>query len=318
MRDEIQAHGPGWAGEAIEPGTRFTVALQGPLDLAASLEGFHRWGDDLVDRWDGRTLLRTTRADGQVIAFACTVAGSVEAPALEVAVADARHRPAVEAAVQGMFVQAPAALATLCAIDPLVARLEQRFPGTRPVLQLDLLTALIRAISAQQVNLRWAATTRRRLAEAFGTRHIVAGREVYSFDPERLAGLAPAALRALQFTTRKAEYLVATAAEVASGRLDLARLRELPDEAVIERITALRGLGRWTADWLLARTLGRPRVAAGDLGVRKAVGLAYAGGRLLAEQEVRELTAHWGAAAGVAQQLLLHALAHDPHSLVGS
>ncbi|MHB1160446.1 MAG: hypothetical protein ACYC3V_08975 [Chloroflexota bacterium] len=68
------------------------------------------------------------------------------------------------------------------------------------------------------------------------------------------------------------------------------------------------GIGVWTAEWILARTLGRPRVVAGDLGVRKAVGLAYMGSPLPGEGEVRVATADWGSSAGVAQQLLLHGL----------
>ena len=89
--------------------------------------------------------------------------------------------------------------------------------------------------------------------------------------------------------------------------LDLAALRDRPDAEVIACLTACRGLGRWTAEWFLARTLGRPCVVAGDLGVRKAVGAAYCHGHLPSETAVRELTAHWGAATGVAQQLLLRA-----------
>jgi DNA-3-methyladenine glycosylase II len=111
-------------------------------------------------------------------------------------------------------------------------------------------------------------------------------------------------------TTRKAEYIVALATAVATETLDLAALRERPDAEVLACLMACRGLGRWTAEWFLARALGRPRVVAGDLGVRKAVGAAYCNGHLPSETEVRELTAHWGAAAGVAQQLLLHGLSH--------
>ncbi len=85
-----------------------------------------------------------------------------------------------------------------------------------------------------------------------------------------------------------------------------ASLAGLDDEEVVERLVAFPGIGRWTAEWLLARTLGRPRVVAGDLGVRKAVGAAYLDGRMPSEAEVRAATAHWGPAAGVAQQLLLH------------
>ena len=182
------------------------------------------------------------------------------------------------------------------------------YPGLRPVLQSDFLTALIRAISAQQVNLQWATTTRRRLAEAFGCQHTLGAHQVFSLTAARLATVEVASLRALQLTTRKAEYIIALATAVATGTLDLAGLRDQPDAEVIACLTACRGLGLWTAEWFLARALGRPRVVAGDLGVRKAIGAAYCNGNLPSETDVRELTGHWGAAAGVAQQLLLHGL----------
>src|SRR5262245_20499879 len=190
-----------------------------------------------------------------------------------------------------MLVTAPEPLAELRDIDPVIARLDRRYPGLRPVLQADFLTALIRAISAQQVNLQWATTTRRRLAEAFGCQHTLGSYQVFSLAAERLAAVDVASLRALQLTTRKAEYIVALAAAVATGRLDLAALDDRPDAEVIACLTACRGLGRWTAEWFLARALGRPRVVAGDLGVRKAVGAAYCQGNLPSEAEVRELTA---------------------------
>lgn len=279
-----------------------------PVDLPASLDVFRRSGDDGIDRWDGQVLIRTTRVDTAIIPFFCTVAGTTAAPALTLTVGHATHLTAVKHAVQRMIVTAPEALACLTACDPVVARLEARYPGVRPVLQADLFTALVRAISAQQVNLPWATTTRRRLAEAFGDRHTLGTHAVFSLDPMRLAGAEVAALRALQFTTRKAEYIIALATAVATGALDLEALRHASDEAVMARLTACRGLGRWTADWFLARALGRPRVVAGDLAVRKAVGAAYCDGRLPTEAEVRACTAHWGDAAGVAQQLLLHGL----------
>jgi 3-methyladenine DNA glycosylase/8-oxoguanine DNA glycosylase len=67
----------------------------------------------------------------------------------------------------------------------------------------------------------------------------------------------------------------------------------------------------WTAERILARNLGRPRVVAGDLGVGKAVGLAYLNSAAPSEQDVRRSTAHWGASVSVAQTLLLHALQKD-------
>lgn len=286
----------------------FAVHWSGPLDIPASIEGFRRWGDDLLDRWDGQTLLRTVRVDGCVVPFAGTVTGTVAAPALAIRLQDAAHAPAVTQVVQHMFVAAAEPLAQLVRADPVMARLVERYPGVRPVLYTDAFTGIIRSISAQQVNLRWAATTRRRLAEAFGRPHWLGEHVVYSLEAERLAEVSVAELRALQFTTRKAEYITSLARAMAQGHLNLAALAGQSDAEVIACLMAVRGIGRWTAEWFLARVLGRPCVAAGDLGVRKAVGLAYLQGRLPSEAEVRELTAHWGAAAGVAQQLLLHAL----------
>ncbi len=286
----------------------FKVRFPAPLDIPASLEPFRRWGDDLIDRWDGRVLVRTTRVAGKAVPFSCTTIGTVDEPALEVRVGHSRHGPAVKLIAGAMFVSAPRSLAELATADPVIARLERRYRGIRPVLQVDLLTALVRSISAQQVNLKWAATTRSRLARALGRRRTVGKHHVFGLEANRIAAASIAEIRALQFTTRKAEYIIALAEAVANGTLSFDALRKLSDAEVIARLTALRGIGQWTAEWFLARALGRPRVAAGDLGVRKAVGAAYLKGRLPSETEVRKLTAHWGDAAGVAQQLLLHSL----------
>lgn len=289
----------------------FAVELPGPIDVPASVEIFRRNGDDGIDRWDGEHLVRTVPVSSGFAAYACTIAGTVERPVLRVTVDDPAHRNAVEEAVRATFVLPPVEFSDLLEADPVIARLNDLFPGVRPVLHHDLLAGIVRCISSQQVNLRWAVTTRRRLAEAFGQKHLVDGHTVYSLDAERLAAVDPAEIRILQFTSRKAEYLIIAAQAVASGTLGIDSLRELVDEQVTSRLTSLRGIGVWTAEWILARTLGRPRVVAGDLGIRKAVGLAYLNTPLPSEEEVRSATAHWGPSAGVAQQLLLHALAHN-------
>jgi DNA-3-methyladenine glycosylase II len=285
------------------------VPLQAPLDVAASLEMFRRAGDDGIDRWDGSTLVRTVQLDGGVAAYTVTTRGTVGMPRVTVATERAHDLEAVTRLVQRTFVADEAALAHLRAIDPMIAALDARYPGLRPVRQFDLLGALVRSISAQQVNLEFATVTRRRLAEAFGQRYAVDGFQAWRLDAAVLAGLRVADLRALQFSNRKAEYIIGAAQAIAAGEVSLPLLEGLSDEEVISRLTALRGIGLWTAEWLLARTLGRPRVVAGDLGVRKAIGLLYLDGALPSEGQVREATGHWGAAAGIAQVLALQALA---------
>ena len=293
----------------LEESVDFRVDLAAPLDIPASLELFRSNGDDLLDRWDGAMLTRTLRAGDTVIPYTATNVGSVAAPALLVKTPSIEDHEAVEAAIHATFLPPPPSYVALLLADPVVAALDARFPGRRTVRQFDLFAALIRCVSAQQVNLRWATTTRRRLAATFGDRHMLDGHAVYSLNPTRVARADVAELRALQFTTRKAEYIIASAEAIASGTLDLATLAELPDDEVIARLTAIRGVGRWTAEWILARTLGRPVVVAGDLGVRKGIGRYYLSlppkAPLPSEEETRQAVAHWGESANIAQTLLL-------------
>jgi DNA-3-methyladenine glycosylase II len=294
------------------------VRLAGPVDLAGSLDVLRRSGDDLLDRWDGRVWLRSLAVGGRMVGVAATPSGTVGEPALLVAAEAGADAVAAGRALAAAFPTAPEALRELAAADPVVGRIAARFPGVGPVLQPDLLTAVVRAISAQQITLRFAAVLRARLARRYGRLHRVRAPadarspgEVWSLDAGTLAGAAVADLRSLQLSTSKAVAIVGFAGAVASGRVALEELAGLADEEVVARLVAFPGVGRWTAEWLLARTLGRPRVVAGDLGVRKAVGAAYLDGRLPSEAEVRAVTAHWGPAAGIAQQLLLHWLSTE-------
>lgn len=153
--------------------------------------------------------------------------------------------------------------------DELLASLAARFVGFRPTLAPDPFEMLVGAITAQQVSLFSAVAIRNRLVERFGRR---VGR-VWSFPTrERLAAAAEEELFLLGFSRRKAEYVTG----LARSDLDLAGLAHLPDEEVKQQLTALRGLGEWTADWFLARHLGRPHAwPAGDLALRKAVRALY-------------------------------------------
>jgi DNA-3-methyladenine glycosylase II len=177
------------------------------------------------------------------------------------------------------------------AVESKLAPLAARFAGLRPSLSSDPFEALVTTITAQQVSLRSAVAIRNRLIERFGEQLGL----VWAFPTrDRLAAASADELASLGFTRRKAEYVVG----LARSQLDLATLPTLPDEEVKARIVAERGLGEWTADWFLARHLGRPRAwPAGDLALRKAVAAFYgdvdvraAGARF---DPFQNLTAHY-------------------------
>jgi DNA-3-methyladenine glycosylase II len=236
------------------------------------------------------------------------VTGGSDRPGLAIQVSSghADLLSALARVVRGTFLTDRGALLELAATDEPVARLARRYPDIVPVLYRDPLTALIRSISAQQVNLRWAAIVRARLAQRYGTRHSLGSWEVWTLHPGPLADARLEDLRALQLTTAKSHAVIAVARAAQAGELRLDQLEAMDDEGLIAHLTGLRGIGRWSAEWFLARTLGRPRVVAGDLGVRKAIGRLYRMPVMPTELEVRRATAHWGAAATHAQALALH------------
>lgn len=297
------------AGSAPNSLHLFEVPLPAPLDIDASIAFLRRSGDDLFDRWDGHTLLRVLTVDDDHVPMAMRPRRDRHAPALIVAAAPRPGKPlpdkALRRAVAEQFITDEPAWQRLLADDPVLARLDAEHPGIRPLCLTDPLYSLVRSISAQQVNLRWAVTLRARLARRFATAHQIGEHTVHSIDKDRLASANVAELRELQFSSRKAAYLIEAAATAAAGRLNLAELRNLTDTEVIRRLTALHGVGRWTAEWFLARVLARPVVVAGDLAVRKTVGWAYSRIDTPTETQTRQLTAHWGSAALIAQQLVL-------------
>jgi DNA-3-methyladenine glycosylase II len=245
------------------------------------------------------------------VPFAARVGGDLDRPRLLLRLpSSAEHRTAeVVREAQDFFVLPPQELADLAAADDRVRRLVSLYPGIVPVLVPDPFTALIRSISAQQVNLSWATTVRRRIAERYGQRLEVGGTYVYSLDAVPLAGASIEDLRHIQLTTAKSRSVVASAQAGVAGELRRSALEALDDDALIAHLMRLPGIGRWSAEWFLARTLGRPRVVAGDLGVRKAIGRLYGLGTLPSEDEVRRATAHWGASATIVQGLALYDLA---------
>ena len=185
------------------------------------------------------------------------------------------------------------------AADSVLGGLLPGLAGFRPPLNPEPFEALVVAITTQQISLRAAAAIRSRFIERFGVRHDVA----WEFPTrERMASADVADFADLGFSRSKTAYVLG----LARSDLDLDSLGLLTDDEVVAALTALPGLGRWTADWFLARHLARPYAwPAGDLGVRKAVSAFYADGRPLSIQEVRTMGERFAPFQNLSAQFLL-------------
>jgi DNA-3-methyladenine glycosylase II len=128
-------------------------------------------------------------------------------------------------------------------------------------------TALLRAIVGQQLSTKAAESIYGRLLEKFDGRGPM---------PSELIAMDPEELRSVGLSHAKVAYLRDLAERVEDGELQLDLLRQLPDEEVSAQLTAVKGVGQWTADMFLMFNLGRPDVfPVGDLGIRNAMKRLY-------------------------------------------
>ncbi len=146
-----------------------------------------------------------------------------------------------------------------------MARLIQAAAGTRPTSRGDPFQTLVRSIIGQQISVK--------AAYAVWTRVAKAAREV---SPERIVRMRHSTLVRTGLSQRKAEYLKDLAQHFHSGAVDPRRWPELDDQAIIDELIVVRGIGRWTVEMLLIFNLMRPDVMPlDDLGVLRAMALGY-------------------------------------------
>jgi DNA-3-methyladenine glycosylase II len=132
----------------------------------------------------------------------------------------------------------------------------------------DHLSALVGAIVSQQLSTKAAATIFGRFVALFP-----AGEPL---SAPAINAQSDVALRGVGLSGQKVSYLRDLAARIGDGRLDLDELETLPDEDVINRLVAVKGFGRWTAEMFLMFRLHRPDVLpAGDLGIVNAIQRLY-------------------------------------------
>jgi DNA-3-methyladenine glycosylase II len=166
----------------------------------------------------------------------------------------------------------PKVVAALAAADPVMARLiDEHGTHVRRDLRTDrtgdAYGALLRSIVGQQLSTKAARTIYERMLDLFGG-HAPTPKQLLAVDPDKI--------RAAGLSRPKIAYLRDLAQHVEDGTLELDRLPELPDDEVTAQLTAIKGLGPWTADMFLMFHLRRPDILpVGDLGIRRAVQVEY-------------------------------------------
>ncbi len=236
-----------------------------PFRLDLTVWALRRRPANAVDRWDGESYRRVLILDGSpadvtvVQSSGVSLRVQVSAPRVSLAA-----RNLVRATLMRMFAVNLdlSAFYRLARKDPRLHALVRRFLGVKPPRFPTAFEALINGIACQQLSLTVGIVLLNRLATACAP---TTPEGAHAFPrPEDVASASPRTLRRLGYSRAKVRAMRHVARLIADGDLDLESLASLEREAAIERLEALPGVGRWTAEYVLLRGLGRINLFPGD------------------------------------------------------
>lgn len=188
--------------------------------------------------------------------------------------------------------------------DRVMKKLIPQFGEARLQSRGDAFTTLARSIVGQQISVKAAQSVWDKFAA------LMSGPS-YAIDPALVLAQETPSLRAVGLSARKAEYLRDLARHFAEGEVHVSQWQHMDDEAIIDELVAIRGIGRWTAEMFLIFHLMRPNVLPlDDLGLLKGISNSYFSGEPVSRAEARELGECWSPYRSVATWYLWRSL--DP------
>jgi DNA-3-methyladenine glycosylase II len=188
--------------------------------------------------------------------------------------------------------------------DRVMKKLIPRFGEGRLQCRGDAFTTLARSIVGQQISVKAAQSVWDRFA-------LACGGPPMRLTPAVVLKLPAPELRACGLSARKAEYLVDLARHFEAGAVHVREWQQMDDEAIIEELVAIRGIGRWTAEMFLIFHLMRPNVLpVDDIGLIKGISLNYFSGEPVSRAEAKEVGEGWAPFRSVATWYIWRSL--DP------
>jgi DNA-3-methyladenine glycosylase II len=254
--------------------SRITFALtpHPPFRLELTAWALRRRAANEIDLWDGRKYTRIFLLDGDALKVSVSQAGGHKDPKLNVVAAgetsDSRAAKSKISLMLGKMFSLREDLRNFYSLSGRERRLKplaERFAGVKPPRFPTVFEALANAVSCQQVSLDLGIVLLNRLSRSYGVAFREGNVIFHAFPrPEDLAGLSPEVFRELGFSRNKGRALIELSERVLSGELEIENLEKMADTDVVQYLSRIRGVGRWTAEYVLLRGLGRLNVFPGD------------------------------------------------------
>ncbi|HWN57139.1 MAG TPA: AlkA N-terminal domain-containing protein [Methylomirabilota bacterium] len=249
----------------------FTLQARPPFRLDLTVWALRRRPHNKVDLFDDRVWRRVLVIGRSPVGLAVTQTRRGERPEIEVRISAARPsnvKDQVAATVTRMLglERDLSGIYRLARNDSTLRPLADRLRGMKPVRYPTVFEAFANAVVCQLISVTAGMSVLNRLAEAFGKSMSSDGVAMRSFAvAEAVARSNPDALRALGLSRQKGEYLINLARLAANPKdRDFRSIDALPDSDAIERLSEIRGVGRWTAEYVLLRGFGRIHIFPGD------------------------------------------------------
>jgi DNA-3-methyladenine glycosylase II len=289
----------------------FELCPRPPFQLNLTVWALRRREQNAIDTWDGRSYRRALLVEGEPLELAVAQVGGATAPRLKVMLSGPKIGRAAEAAARSTLARLLGLDVDLsgfydrAAGDSLLGELADHYRGVKPPRFPTIFECLLNAVACQQLSIAAGLTLLSRLAATAGT----AAGALHAFPaPTDVLRLSRSALRTLGFSERKAQTILELAEAAAAGELNPQVFEQLDDAAVVEALVERRGVGRWSADYVLLRALGRLHVfPRGDSGALTGLRRFLAGTEL--EEDPDAALARWAPDAGLVYfHLLLRGL----------
>lgn len=294
----------------------FCIHPRPPFRLDLTVWALRRRARNQIDQWDGAMYTRVLLIDQVPVKVEVSQPHS-PSPDLQVNIWSPEPRVGLSTRVQEVlqrmlgFSLDLTGFYTLAEHDPTMSALAQRFVGMKPPRFPSLFEALLNAFACQQVTLEVGLLLLNRLTETYGLSFADGQTISHAFPrPEEIAGASIEDLRMLGFSRQKARAILELATRLTQEPHALSPLEGMNGDAVREMILSLRGVGRWTAEYVLLRGLGRLETFPGDdVGAQRNLQRLLHLAEKPAYETIKALTAPWFPYAGfIYFHLLLDAL----------
>ncbi len=194
--------------------------------------------------------------------------------------------------------------------DKILSKIIPKLKGLKSPITASVFEAMVSTIIEQQISLIVAKNSERKMIKRFGSNLKREGHVYYAYPtPKQLNNVSISQLKECGLTLRKTEYIKSISRDIETGVLDLEKFKDYADnQEIINELCKIRGIGLWTAEFVLIRGLFRPEAfPADDIGIRRIISHFYCNNKKIDNIKARALAEKWGKWKGLASYYLVMA-----------